>query len=101
MDLEPTVQCPTRADWRSWLQANHAGTPEVWLVYFKKNTGKPSVTYRESVEEALCFGWIDGLKRRVDDERYAHRFTPRRPKSKWSPLNIRNPSQGPVSIVRR
>ena len=88
MKLEPSTHCPTRSDWRNWLQANHADQPEVWLHYFKKHTGKPSVTYRESVEEALCFGWIDGLKRRVDDERYAHRFTPRKPKSKWSPLNI-------------
>ena len=89
MDLEPNIHCASRDDWRDWLQKNHASCTEVWLHYFKKHTGKPSVTYRESVEEALCFGWIDGLKRSVDDERYAHRFTPRRAKSKWSPLNIR------------
>lgn len=89
MDLEPNIHCASRDDWRDWLQKNHASCTEVWLHYFKKHTGKPSVTYRESVEEALCFGWIDGLKRRVDDERYTHRFTPRKAKSKWSPLNIR------------
>ena len=89
MKLTPAAHCPTRADWREWLQKHHAVETEVWLHYFKKHTGKQTVTYRESLEEALCFGWIDGLKRRVDDERYAHRFTPRKAKSRWSPTNIR------------
>lgn len=88
MKLNPSAHCTTREKWRDWLQKHHATQSEVWLHYFKKHTGKPSVSYRDSVEEALCFGWIDGLKRRVDDERYAHRFTPRKKKSKWSPLNI-------------
>ena len=88
MKPDTSIQCATREEWRQWLHENHASSPEVWLLYFKKHTGKQSVAYRESVEEALCFGWIDGLKRRVDDERYAQRFTPRKPKSKWSPLNI-------------
>jgi len=61
----------------------------VWLAYFKKHTGKVSVSYMDSVKEALCFGWIDGMKKRIDDERYAHRFTPRKAVSKWSPQNIR------------
>jgi len=78
-----------RKAWRSWLAENHASENEVWLAYFKKHTGKASVSYIDSVKEALCFGWIDGLKRRVDDERYAHRFTPRKASSKWSPLNIK------------
>lgn len=82
------VQCSNRNEWRTWLAQNHALYSEAWLVYFKKHTGKPSIAYRESVEEALCFGWIDGLKRRIDDERYVHRFTPRKAKSRWSPLNI-------------
>jgi uncharacterized protein YdeI (YjbR/CyaY-like superfamily) len=82
--------CPSkRSEWRSWLRKNHALKDEIWLVYYKKHTGKPSVTYRESLEEALCFGWIDGLKKRIDDERYCHRFTPRRKRSHWSALNIR------------
>lgn len=88
MDLIPAIHCKTREDWRRWLKEHHASETEAWLHYFKKHTGKKTVTYRESVEEALCFGWIDGIKRRVDDERYAQRFTPRKPKSKWSPLNI-------------
>jgi len=81
--------CPAdRAEWRAWLQENHATCSEAWLAFYKKHTGKPSVPYRESVEEAICFGWIDGLKKRIDEECYAHRFTPRKPNSKWSPLNI-------------
>lgn len=76
-------------EWRQWLQANHENMSEVWLVYYKKHTGHPSVSYVESVEEAICFGWIDGKKKSLDNERYAHRFSPRRPKSKWTPLNIK------------
>lgn len=87
--MKPLVECKDRDEWRGWLSQNHETCSEVWLVYFKKHTGKPSIAYRESVQEALCFGWIDGLKKRLDDERYTHRFTPRRQKSKWSPLNTR------------
>ena len=79
----------SREEWRSWLKENHAKAGEVWLVYYKKHRGKSSINYTESVEEALCFGWIDGMKKRIDEEKYAHRFTPRRSNSKWSPLNIR------------
>jgi uncharacterized protein YdeI (YjbR/CyaY-like superfamily) len=83
------ISVPDRKAWRSWLKNNHASQAEVWLAYFKKHTGKSSVSYMDSVKEALCFGWIDGLKKRIDDERYAHRFTPRKANSKWSPQNIR------------
>jgi len=68
---------------------NHDRQSEVWLVYYKKHTGKATIRYTESVEEALCFGWIDGLKKRIDEQRYAHRFTPRKRNSKWSALNIK------------
>lgn len=78
-----------RKAWRAWLTEYHASEQEIWLAYYKKHTGKASVSYMDSVREALCFGWIDGLKRRIDEERYAHRFTPRRADSKWSPQNIR------------
>ena len=78
-----------RKAWRTWLAKNHASEKEVWLAYYKKHTGRASVSYMDSVKEALCFGWIDGLKRRLDDERYTHRFTPRRATSKWSPQNIK------------
>lgn len=83
------ISVSDRNVWRSWLIDNHASENEVWLAYYKKHTGKATVSYLESVKEALCFGWIDGLKRRIDEERYAHRFTPRKAGSKWSPQNIR------------
>lgn len=88
--LIPDLQfcASSREEWRAWLQQNHACASEIWLVYFKKHTGKPTVGYAESVEEALCFGWVDGLKKRIDEDRYAHRFSPRKAKSKWTPLNI-------------
>ncbi len=79
-----------RQEWRRWLAANHGTVPEVWVVFYKKTAqraGRPTLTYDHAVEEAVCFGWIDGLKRRVDDERYAHRFTPRKPDSRWSESN--------------
>ena len=75
----------SREEWRAWLEKNHASEDEVWLAYYKKHTGKPTVSYLDSVKAALCFGWIDGLKKRIDDERYMHRFTPRRANSRWSP----------------
>lgn len=76
-----------RQDWRSWLEANQANKTEIWLVFLKKTTGKPNLSYNDAVEEALCFGWIDGVKRSIDEERYMHRFTPRKPRSKWSSTN--------------
>jgi uncharacterized protein YdeI (YjbR/CyaY-like superfamily) len=79
---------PSRAAWRSWLQKNHAKADEIWLIYYKKGSGKASIDYEASVEEALCFGWIDGIRKRVDAERYMHRFSPRRRGSRWSPLNV-------------
>jgi len=87
--MEPKVFASDRETWRAWLAKNHASESEAWLVYYKKHTGKPSVGYLDSVREALCFGWIDGLKKRIDEETYTHRFTPRKPGSRWSPQNIR------------
>jgi len=83
------IQPKDRLAWRTWLTKHHAAVPEIWVVYYKKHTGRQTFTYRESVEEALCFGWIDGIKKRLDDATYTHRFTPRRRSSHWSPLNIR------------
>jgi uncharacterized protein YdeI (YjbR/CyaY-like superfamily) len=74
-------------EWAAWLDANHETEPEVWLVYWKKASGKESVTWADAVEVALKFGWIDGLIRTIDEHRYAQRWTPRRPKSKWSLVN--------------
>ena len=77
----------TAAEFRRWLRKNHAAKTEIWLVQYKKDTGRASIDYAEAVEEAICFGWIDSSIRRIDAERYATRFTPRRPKSNWTPAN--------------
>ena len=79
----------TPAQFRAWLDANHATAAELQVGYYKKDTGRPSLTWSESVDQALCFGWIDGIRRRIDDESYMIRFTPRRPGSNWSLVNIR------------
>jgi uncharacterized protein YdeI (YjbR/CyaY-like superfamily) len=83
------IRMRSRALWRRWLERHHASKSEVWLAYYKAHTGKPSVTYVQAVEEALCFGWIDGQVQRIDDESWAQRFTPRRPGSSWSKVNLR------------
>ena len=76
-----------RNEFRKWLEKNHAKKSELWLLFYKVKTGKKSVRYPEAVEEALCFGWIDGILKRIDDEKHAQRFTPRNPKSIWSKVN--------------
>jgi uncharacterized protein YdeI (YjbR/CyaY-like superfamily) len=76
-----------RDEWRSWLSANHAAEKEVWLVFFKKKTGKPGVSYDDAVEEALCFGWIDSIVKKVNDEKYMQKFTPRTARASWSASN--------------
>jgi len=87
MEITKTAYAASRTEWRVWLEQHHATETEVWLVYYKKGCGKPSVTYLESLEEALCFGWIDSLIQKIDDEKYARKFNPRRTGSKWSDLN--------------
>lgn len=77
----------TRAAWRAWLEKNHAATKGLWLAYYKKNSGKTSVTYEEALEEALCYGWIDSTVNRIDEERYMQKWTPRNEKSIWSAAN--------------
>jgi uncharacterized protein YdeI (YjbR/CyaY-like superfamily) len=76
-------------DFRKWLEQHHATERELLVGYYKKDSGRPSMTWQESVDEALCFGWIDGIRKRVDDLRYTIRFTPRRPGSIWSAVNIK------------
>jgi len=76
-----------REDWRKWLEKNHDKEKEVWLIYFKTYTGKPSIPYEDSVEEALCFGWIDSIIKKMDEEKFARKFTPRTNTTKWSELN--------------
>jgi uncharacterized protein YdeI (YjbR/CyaY-like superfamily) len=75
------------ADWRAWLRKHHKTSREIWLVYYRKASGKPRIAYNDAVDEALCFGWIDSIVRTIDDERVAQRFTPRRPGSKTSEMN--------------
>jgi uncharacterized protein YdeI (YjbR/CyaY-like superfamily) len=83
-----TVIAADRAEWRRWLAKNFARSDEIWLVFYKKAAGKPGVSYDHAVEEALCFGWIDGQKKKLDEECYAFRFTPRKPRSAWSKSNL-------------
>ena len=82
------VRLDDRAAWRAWLQANHETSAGVWLVTWKKATGEPRVDYDAAVEEGLCFGWVDSKSRSVDEERTSLFFTPRKPKSNWSPSNV-------------
>ena len=85
--MEP-IYFTRAADWRAWLQAHHEEEAEVYVGFYKRSTGRPSLTWSEAVDEALCFGWIDGVRRGVDDERYTNRFTPRKPTSNWSAVNV-------------
>ena len=84
-----TLDVRSRAQWHAWLEKHHASAAEIWLVFHKQRTGTKGVDREASVEEALCFGWIDSLGRRIDDERYAVKFTPRKPDSRWSDVNRR------------
>jgi len=77
-----------RSKWRAWLEANHKQAAEVWLVHYKKEAGQPQIEYDAAVEEAICFGWIDGKIRKLDQHRFARLFTPRKAKSTWSRINI-------------
>jgi uncharacterized protein YdeI (YjbR/CyaY-like superfamily) len=77
----------SRDDWRAWLEENHATEKEIWLFHYKKHAGKPGIPYEDAVEEALCFGWIDGIMRRIDEEKYALRYSPRKSGSIWSETN--------------
>ena len=79
----------TPTEFRKWLEKNYATAPELWVGFYKKDSGKPSITWQESVDEALCCGWIDGIRKRVDEVSYKIRFTPRRRGSIWSAVNIK------------
>jgi len=87
MKTSDELYVANRDDWREWLRRNHDIKKEVWLIYYKKQTGKPSIPYDDSVEEALCFGWIDSIIKKIDDEKFARKFTPRKAKSRWSEAN--------------
>lgn len=87
MELKKTLYVVNKKDWRLWLSKNHNKEKEIWLIYYKKSSGKPRISYNDAVDEALCFGWIDSAAKSIDDEKYAQRFTPRRKGSLLSQLN--------------
>lgn len=87
MPITQTLYVTDRSQWRQWLMENHATASEIWLVSYSPASGKARIPYLHAVEEALCFGWIDGIAKKMDDERTAQRFTPRRPRSNWTELN--------------
>src|SRR5262249_1018878 len=82
-----TLEVRNRQQWRRWLGKHYASSPGVWLMFYKDHTGGKSITYEDSVLYALCFGWVDSLIKRLDDDRYTRKFTPRQPPSKWSDSN--------------
>src|SRR3984957_20266772 len=83
-----TVFAKDRAEWRRWLAKNFARSGGIWLAFYKKASGKQTISYDHAVEEALCFGWVDGMKKKLDEECYAFRFTPRKAKSAWAKSNL-------------
>jgi len=87
MDIKQTFYAATRLEWRKWLKKNYKIEKEIWLVYYKKATGKPRIEYNDAVEEALCFGWIDSTVRKLDEERFAQKFSRRNPKTAYSQSN--------------
>lgn len=87
-----------RAAFRAWLEQHHDTEKEIWVGYYKKSAGKTSITYQESVDEALCFGWIDGVGKTIDAESYANRYTPRKKSSIWSAVNIAKVQSSPRRV---
>ena len=87
MDLGETLYVVDRKEWRSWLAENHNKKKDIWLIYYRKSSGKKRIPYNDAVEEALCYGWIDSILKRIDEERFAQRFSPRRSKSNLSEMN--------------
>ncbi len=89
MKITETLYVKSGEEWRNWLSEHHQNKKEIWLIFYKKAIEKSSISYNDSVEEAICFGWIDGIKKRKDNEKFTHRFTPRNEKSVWSIVNKR------------
>ncbi len=87
MKLSNTFYARDLAEWRAWLEHNHDSVREVWLIYYKAHTGQPCIDYEDSLQEALCYGWIDSLIQRIDDQTYARKFTPRTNTARWSESN--------------
>jgi uncharacterized protein YdeI (YjbR/CyaY-like superfamily) len=89
MEIRKMLYVTSLEEWRAWLMKHYQSETEVWLIYYKKHTGQPRISYDHAVEEALCFGWVDSIVKRIDDEKFAQKFTPRRDRTKWSAINIR------------
>jgi uncharacterized protein YdeI (YjbR/CyaY-like superfamily) len=87
MDLGKTLYVTNRGQWRSWLNKNHDKEKEIWLIYYRKSSGKPRIPYNDAVEEALCYGWIDSILKGIDEEKFAQRFSKRKPTSSLSVAN--------------
>lgn len=87
MKIGKTLYVTNREKWKEWLEKFHDKEKEIWFIFYRKDSGKMSISYNDAVEEALCFGWIDSIEKRIDSERSAQRFTPRKLKSKWSDSN--------------
>ena len=87
IDGKPALRVKSRMEWREWLEHNYSNRDEVWLVIYKKDSGKQTITKIEALDDAICFGWIDSLVKGIDDEKYMQKFTPRNPESQWSEIN--------------
>jgi len=87
MKITKTLYVPNRKAWRDWLKKHYKTEKEIWLVYYRKQSGEPRIAYNDAVEEALCFGWIDSIVKKLDADRFAQRFSPRKPKSGYSQPN--------------
>ena len=84
---------PSPSAWRAWLEQHHEQTEELWVGLYKRDSGRPSITWPEAVDGALCFGWIDGIRKSIDEISYKIRFTPRKPRSVWSAINVRRATE--------
>lgn len=87
LNAEDLLEVDSRKEWRSWLRKNHRSAKEVWLIYYRKGSGRERIAYNDAVEEALCFGWIDSIVRSIDERRFAQRYSPRKPSTPYSPAN--------------
>jgi len=88
MKIGEKLEAKGARKWREWLSENHDKEKEIWLIFYRKNTGKQAISIQESIDEALCFGWIDNFGKGMDEEKFALRFSPRKPNSSWSKINI-------------
>ncbi len=87
MEITQTLYITDRDNWRSWLEKNYTTRKEIWLIYYRKHSGKPRIPYDDAVEEAICFGWIDSIIQKIDEEKFAQKFTPRKNTRNWSDAN--------------